>query len=115
MEIEIKNHPPFWLFFRYSEENGKKKTTCFINQDKVELAQSSVVCHVKDRFERAKGRKLSLKTTLELLPLNKEERAEFWKIYNTRVNPPKITINLLDYLLLVEDACAYRAIKLSKV
>lgn len=94
MEIKIKGKQPYWVSFSYytNERNGRV-TTCFVSQEREEIAKGSVTCSKSDRFTKESGRKKSLTKCLDILQLTREERTEFWNQYHNRV-PASNSINM---------------------
>lgn len=86
MEIKIEGKTPYWVSFSYytNERNGRV-TTCFVSQEREEIAKGSVTCSKSDRFTKESGRKKSLTKCLDILQLTREERTEFWNQYHNRV------------------------------
>lgn len=122
MEIKIKNKQPYWVTFAYPEieveffSKGKrkkittKKTICKISQERVPIAEDEVICSSEDKFVKEIGRVKSLRKTLELLSLTKEERTEFWNAYHSRF--PFVsyyTQDFLDSVNSIEEALAKKS------
>lgn len=52
-----------------------------IDRDDQVIAEKIAVCYFKDKFEKAKGRKIALSRALTASHLSKEERTEVWNEY----------------------------------
>jgi len=62
--------------------NGE--TICRIKEGDTVLLQGKSICHLKDQYNKATGRKRSLKLAMEG-HLEAEDRVKFWKAYKEQV------------------------------
>jgi len=89
MKVYFKHLPEEWGYLTTDEEGVdrnpetpyKGKTTCYIDDELSgeALREGVAFCSINDRFDKARGRKLSLTRAIE--GLDKDLRKEFWTAY----------------------------------
>ena len=81
----------FYIRWRYAKAFGQHMgtTECIISTENTEMGKEIAVCHEKDNFCRATGRKLSLTRAMESVRLTKEERKEIWEAYRNMTPKPR--------------------------
>ena len=102
MEITLENHPPYTLdfqhylinreFFKNREKQQIQtiKTVCLISQENENLAFAEIICGSSDVPQKLFGNMKALAKTLELLPITREEKKEFWKQFNEKLDVSEI-------------------------
>lgn len=63
-----------------SKKIPKSYTLCWIEKDNKLVTEAKALLHPGDRYQKDKGRKISLKLVLD--SFNKPERALFWNEYH---------------------------------
>lgn len=102
MIILLKNHKSFEIVFEYLKievsffyKKEKRildtvKTICKIFQEQVSLAEAEIICGSTDIPQKLFGNMKALAKTLELLPITREEKKEFWKQFNEKLDVSEI-------------------------
>ena len=93
MIANLSNERVYNVWWRYQRLAGHRRgplTKCFIGFDGTQeyIAYGSTRCAPSDRFEKEKGRKLSLAEALREGGWDRSERRVFWQAYFARANKP---------------------------